>query len=83
MLGGYLAPHRGVTKRSGGEVVKGCRLAFPTGNVRKTALGTALPPVVDTNVLTESLDDLDDTLQIAMTFIHSGGWPALRVGHCE
>lgn len=76
MLGGYPAPHRGVRERRGGEAVRGCRLAFPAGNARKTALGTALPPVADTNVMTESLDDLDDTLRLAMTFIRSGGWPA-------
>ena len=55
-----MAPHMRVPKRRSEVIVRACRLVCPAGKSHKAAISPAFSPLVNTNVLLESLDDLNE-----------------------
>lgn len=72
-----------VPDRSGEACVRTGRLVLLAGKSPRTALGTAFPPEVQTNVLYEFSDDVDDIQSSAMKTILPGRCLALHGRHSE
>lgn len=54
----------------------------PAGSVWRAALYSALLPLLNTNVNADPVDDVDDTMWMAMKFIRRETWQAVRDGVC-